>query len=91
MTPSERACGKARAQALAAMAPEAGIEPATDRLIPTSRDSTAEQIFPDPFGRLHRFDLFFTFHRIGAGIVWLAPDEFPWSVLVRVFSFAGLG
>jgi hypothetical protein len=30
------------------LAPEAGLEPATSRLIPTRRDSTIEQRFPDP-------------------------------------------
>src|SRR5438045_4163815 len=35
------------------MAPEAGLEPATRRLIPTSRDSNTEQVFSDPTRRFH--------------------------------------
>ena len=44
------------------LAPEVGLEPATTRLIPTSRDSTTEQMFANPSGGLHRLDLLFASH-----------------------------
>ena len=40
-----------------AKTPRVGFEPTTDRLIPARRDSTIEQLFADPAGGFHGFDL----------------------------------
>ena len=46
-------------------APRLGFEPKTRRLIPTSRDSTVEQVLANPMRRLFAFDLAFSRHRLG--------------------------
>src|SRR2546427_538365 len=68
------------------MAPEAGLEPATRRLIPTGRDSTLQQTFPNPCRRFHRFNLSFARHCRSACPMLLAPHQFPWAVLPCKFA-----
>jgi hypothetical protein len=62
------------------MAPKAGLEPATSRLIPTSRDSTIEQIVSNPPGRFHFLDLPLALHGGGASRILLGPNELPRTV-----------
>src|SRR2546428_341079 len=68
------------------MAPEAGLEPATRRLIPTSRDSNTEQVFSDPTRRFHALYLPLTSHGRSAGDVFFAPDQLPWPIPARKLS-----
>src|SRR5439155_1089302 len=55
------------------LAPEAGLEPATRRLIPTGRDSTLKQMLPNPARRFHRLDLAFSLHRHSPRRVHFTP------------------
>src|SRR5438876_364971 len=68
------------------MAPEAELEPATLRLIPTGRDSTLQQTFPNPCRRFHRFNLSFARHCRSACPMLLAPHQFPWAFLPCKFA-----
>src|SRR5437773_895707 len=68
------------------MAPEAELEPATRRLIPTGRDSTLQQTFPNPCFRFHGFILSFALPGIRACPLPLAPHQFPWAVLPCKFA-----
>ena len=68
------------------MAPETGLEPVTRRLIPTRRDSTIEQLFSNPLGRFHPFDLALSGHGQGARWVRLAPDQLPGAIFAGKFA-----
>src|SRR5436309_3450603 len=68
------------------MAPEAGLEPATRRLIPTGRDSTLHQSFRNTrhtiLPRNWTSDLYST----DPCPMLLAPHQFPWAVLPCKFA-----
>ena len=64
----------------------ARTEPVTRRLIPTGRDSTIEQLLPDPPSRFHRLYLALTIYRCTSGWVWLAPHQFPRTVFAGEFA-----
>ena len=73
------------------MAPEAGLEPATRRLIPTGRDSIIDQLISNPLGRFHAFDLPLPKHRRSSGRVLLAPDQFPGTIFARELAAHFIG
>jgi hypothetical protein len=54
----------------------------SSRLIRTRRDSTIEQVFADPLGRLHLLDLLLATYRRGTVGVRFRPDHPPRTVLV---------
>src|SRR5258707_9979593 len=68
------------------MAPEAGLEPATRRLIPTSRDSNTEQVFSDPTRRFHALYLPLASDGRSSRDVSFAPNQLPWPILSRKLS-----
>src|SRR5437773_1990734 len=57
------------------------LECRTRRLIPTGRDSTLQQTFPNPCRRFHRFNLSFARHCRSACPILLSLHQFPWPVL----------
>ena len=61
-------------------------EPTTHRLIPTCRDSTIEQMFPNPTRGLHGLDLSFTGHGSRSRLVRLGPYQFPRAVFASEFA-----
>src|SRR4051812_2330234 len=63
----------------------------TDRLIPTCRDSTIEEVFADPSGRFHIFNLPLALHCGRSGGVSLCPNQGPWTVLSRVTTTDPVG
>src|SRR5438309_2304202 len=68
------------------MAPEVGLEPTTTRLIPTRRDSTIEQGFSYPLGRLHSLNLPLPQHGGAPSRMLFCPDHSPRSILARELS-----
>src|SRR5207244_683046 len=69
------------------LAPEAGLEPATRRLIPTGRAYTIEtQRLSNPFGGFHSLNLALAAHGGSSREVFLAPDQFPGTALTSELS-----
>ena len=74
------------------MAPEVGLEPTTNRLIPASRDSNTEllnlfeELLANGPRRLPRFDLLFTSHCCRSARMRLRPDKDPRTVLSSEFA-----
>ena len=73
------------------MAPETGLEPVTRRLIPTRRDSTIEQMFANPFGGFHGFDLALSSHRRSSRGMFFGPNQNPWAVFTCEFTSSHIG
>jgi len=71
--------------------PDRSGEPTTSRLIPTCRDSTIEQMFPDPAGRLHGFYLPFAVHRSASSGMRFAPNQSPGAVFACEFALDFVG
>src|SRR5437667_6200 len=68
------------------MATEAGLEPATRRLIPTGLDSTLQQTFPIPCRRSPPSNFSTLSLHDALPILLLAPHQFPWAVLPCKFA-----